>query len=98
MEKGVNKQNFRFEGGRKKTVAGEDLVASIPRVRIVNRVGVDVPVAVVLVPVGVHGPELKHATRHLYHCFLIYPKHGYIKIKAWILTKLKNSGNVLLKT
>jgi hypothetical protein len=69
MEKGVNKQNFR-KSGRKKTVAGKDLVASIPPVRILNGVGLNVPVAIVGVPVRVHGPKPKYTTRHQCHCLL----------------------------
>ena len=57
MEAGLNKQNFRIKSGRKKTVAGEDLVAIVPPVRILDRVGVHIPVAVVGVPVRVDSPE-----------------------------------------
>ncbi len=68
MEKGVNKQNFRFKDGRKKTLAGEHLVLVVPLVRIANRVGLNIPVAIVGVPVGVHNPELKYAPCHQCHC------------------------------
>ena len=68
MEKGFNKQNFRFQGGRKKTVAGKDLVAGIPPVRVLNGISLDIPVAIVRVPVRVHGPGPKYATRHQCHC------------------------------
>ena len=57
MEARINKQNFRIESGRKKTVAGKNLVAVVPPVRILDRVGLDVPVAVVGVPVRVHSPD-----------------------------------------
>ena len=43
--------------GEKSTVSGKDLVASVPPVRIRHRVGVQVPAAIVGIPVRVHGPE-----------------------------------------
>ncbi len=45
-------------GKKEPRVAGEDLVVSVPLVRIRNRIGVDVPVAVIGVPVAVDRPEL----------------------------------------
>jgi len=36
VKAGLNKQNFRIESGRKKTVAGENLVAIVPPVRILD--------------------------------------------------------------
>ncbi len=38
-------------------VAGEDLVVGIPIIRVLDRVGIEVPA--IVVPVGVHGPELR---------------------------------------
>ena len=47
---------------RKKRVAGDELVAVVPPVRVVDRVGLDVPA--VVIPVGVHGPEHSRTLRH----------------------------------
>ena len=44
------------EAEEKKWVADEDLIASVPFVRIRNRISVDVPVAIVRVPVTVDRP------------------------------------------
>lgn len=44
--------------GRNIAVSGENLVASIPPVRIRDGIGVHVPVAVVAVPVRVHRPDI----------------------------------------
>jgi len=38
-------------------VARDNLVAGIPPVKVLNRIGVQIPVAVVRVPVSVHGPD-----------------------------------------
>ena len=49
-------------------MARHDLVAVVPPVRVLDRVGLDVPAAIVGVPVGVDRPEPYCAPRHLYHC------------------------------
>lgn len=46
--------NFYVLG--KKRIARENLVAVIPLVRVLNRVGIHIPLAVDRVPVRVHGP------------------------------------------
>ena len=43
------------------------MVVCVPPVRIVDRVGIDIPAVVVSVPVRVHGPESFRAKRHLCH-------------------------------
>lgn len=50
-----------------KRVSREHLVAFVPPVRVLNRVGLNVPVAVLRVPVSVHGPDYR-AKCHLCHC------------------------------
>lgn len=67
METGHNKQNFRVESGRKETVAGQNLVTIVPPVRILDRVGLHVPVVVLGVPIRVHGRDTKYAICHLCH-------------------------------
>ena len=57
-----------IRGRGKKRVARQDLVVGVPPVRVLDRVGVDVPTAVALVPVGVDRPEPFCTPRHLYHC------------------------------
>ncbi len=42
----------------KMRVAGSHLIVGIPPVRVLDRVSLDIPVAVVRVPVRVHGPDL----------------------------------------
>ena len=46
-----------YKSERNLRVSGNNLVAGVPPVRVRHRVGVDVPAAVVGVPVRVHGPE-----------------------------------------
>jgi len=48
-------------------VARHDLVAVVPPVRVLDRVGLDVPAAIVGVPVGVDRPESYRAPRHPFH-------------------------------
>ena len=45
-------------GGRKYIVSGNNLIARVPRVRIVDLVSVDVPAVVGAVPVRVHGTDV----------------------------------------
>ena len=56
MEKRDKKENFHYKCGRKGVIAGADVVTSIPLIRILD--GIDVQVPAIVVPVGVHGPEL----------------------------------------
>ena len=43
--------------GRKARVSRDHLVAGVPRIAVLNRVGFDVPAVQVAVPVRVHSPE-----------------------------------------
>ncbi len=47
-------------------VAGDDLIARIPVIRVLDRIGIHVP-AVASIPVRVHGPEHLCAQCRLYH-------------------------------
>jgi len=52
--------------GREIRVASKHPVPSIPPVRVIHQVGVDVPA--VVVPVDVHGTETTHQLKHAkYH-------------------------------
>lgn len=57
MEKGLEKENSRQINGRNIGISREHLVASIPLIRIVNRVGIHVPA--VAIPIAVD--RAKHA-------------------------------------
>ena len=59
MEKGiVNQKLSPVNGERNSIVSRNHLVASIPPIRMLNRVGVHVPAAIVGVPVRIHGTQL----------------------------------------
>ena len=66
MEKSGFK-NSRNKDGRKQIVSGENLVAVVPPVRVLNTVGAHMPVAVPVIPVHVHRAKSFYAPCHQCH-------------------------------